>query len=181
MFSKKILAVLQEALLGVPDTQYPHNKPIKLCIEEAIKAIKEGNFGVGAVIVNKHTGEVMVSGHNQVFYPTFKSDAHAEMVVLEAFEKLGEMDDLDDLVLFTSLEPCAMWLPRILVSKLRTVYYAADDSTGGMVHLSEHLPETFTRLLNGKTLEKAVCSLELMVLAGKVFHEFDETYRLFER
>src|SRR5258708_596164 len=51
----------------------------------ALEAVAAGNFGVGALLIDE-TGEVVALGHNEVFHPYFRSDRHAEMVVLDAWE-----------------------------------------------------------------------------------------------
>ena len=56
-------------------------------VREALAAAREGNFGIGAVIVDPN-GEIICSGHNQVFHPRFRSDGHAEMVVMSRFEEM---------------------------------------------------------------------------------------------
>ena len=62
-----------------PDPKHQHDRYVLASIQEAIEAAKEGNFGVGAVIVDPD-GEVAVGGHNHVFKPHFRSDIHAEMM-----------------------------------------------------------------------------------------------------
>jgi len=47
--------------------------------------VASGNFGVGCIIVDVY-GNVIVQGHNEVFHPYFRSDRHAEMVVMREFE-----------------------------------------------------------------------------------------------
>src|SRR5262249_22052137 len=53
--------------------------------QEALLAASRGNYGVGAVLVDPQ-GTVVEQGQNAVFYPHFRSDLHAEMVALNAFE-----------------------------------------------------------------------------------------------
>ena len=52
----------------VPNPHYPHDKFVIITLHEAIAAAKEGNFGVGAVLVREN-GEVIQRGHNHVFNP----------------------------------------------------------------------------------------------------------------
>jgi tRNA(Arg) A34 adenosine deaminase TadA len=53
---------------------------------EALAAAGMGNYGVGAVLVDPN-GYVVEQGRNSVFFPHFRSDLHAEMVVMNAFEE----------------------------------------------------------------------------------------------
>ena len=52
----------------------------------ALKAACKGNFGIGALLVDLN-GDIIESGHNEVFSPYFRSDRHAEMVVMTRFEE----------------------------------------------------------------------------------------------
>ncbi|MDR0431146.1 MAG: hypothetical protein LBH58_11795, partial [Tannerellaceae bacterium] len=54
-------------------------------IKAAISAAKSGNFGVGAVLVDNETGEIVCRGQNKVFSES-RSDWHAEMDLLNTFE-----------------------------------------------------------------------------------------------
>jgi cytosine deaminase len=53
---------------------------------EALAAAGMGNYGVGAVLVDPN-GKIAEQGRNSVFFPHFRSDLHAEMVVMNAFEE----------------------------------------------------------------------------------------------
>jgi len=64
---------------------YPDDKYVWLTDVLALKAVDSGNFGVGCILVDLH-GNVVFQGHNEVFNPYFRSDRHAEMVVMDDFE-----------------------------------------------------------------------------------------------
>lgn len=93
-------------------------------LKEAAKAGGKGEVPVGAVIVKD--GKIIARGHNEREYkhdPT----AHAEVVAIrKAGSKLGRWN-LSDCDLFVTLEPCAMCGGAIVYSRIRTVYYGADD------------------------------------------------------
>src|SRR5438045_3591390 len=50
------------------------------CIE-AFAALKQGNYGVGGLLVDREKN-IVTQGHNQMFYPFFRSDLHSEMVIM---------------------------------------------------------------------------------------------------
>jgi hypothetical protein len=52
----------------------------------ALSALDVGNFGIGALIVDD-AHRVLAHGYNKICSPTFRSDAHAEMVALSNFEE----------------------------------------------------------------------------------------------
>lgn len=142
---------------------------IIVTIQEAIKATLEGNFGIGAILVHEN-GKILEKGHNKVFKPYFRSDLHAEMDVLTKFEdNYPEIDNMRDLILYTSLEPCPMCFSRLITSGVRKIYYAACDEEGGMVTRKEFMPPVWKVLADRQKFEKAVCSQELSDLALQIF------------
>lgn len=132
----------------------------------------EGNYGIGAVIVDSN-GNVIARGHNRVFQPRHNSSKHAEMDVLDVYEELcheqGRSSKGD--VLITSLEPCPMCLSRIITSQINTVYYAADDELGGMVHLLHLMPAVWQNIAAAQHLRARIanCSPELTEMAKQAF------------
>ncbi len=135
----------------------------------ALKAANSGNFGVGCILIDIN-GNVVVQGHNEVFYPYFRSDRHGEMVVMDKFEDTyREFTRLEDYTLYTSLEPCPMCLARLILSGLNKVLYAAPDIEGGMVHRIKDLPKLWIDLGDGQSFIQAGCSQELINIATEIF------------
>lgn len=135
----------------------------------ALQAVTQGNFGVGSVVVDEG-GTIVAQGHNEVFSPYFRSDRHAEMVVMDAFEDAHRASgDLGRFRLFTSIESCPMCLIRLSTSRISRVLHAARDLPGGMVHRMSDLPPFWIELARRKRFEQAACSLELRDAAGEIF------------
>ncbi len=131
----------------------------------ALKAISTGNFGVGCLLVNE-TDDVVLDGHNEVFAPYFRSDLHAEMVVMDTFEDLyPATQTMKGYILYTSLEPCPMCLARLIMSGIPKVFYAAPDDYGGMVQKIQALPMAFLKLSEGQVFDQAKCSPALVQAA----------------
>src|SRR5262245_48002812 len=74
------------AAVGAEPAHYQDQQLGMVACQEALVAAQRGNYGVGAVLVNPG-GSVVSKGQNTVFYPHFRSDLHAEMVVMNAFEE----------------------------------------------------------------------------------------------
>jgi len=135
----------------------------------ALQAVNLGNFGVGSIIVNKD-GEIVTHGHNEVFEPYFRSDNHAEMVVMNKFEKEHkEFNNFKGYVLYTSLESCPMCLARLITSGIEEVLHVAADDDGGMVHKISDLPPIWISLAKRQIFRKAKCSKYLMESAKGIF------------
>lgn len=152
-----------------PRREYTDDVYVWLTCILALEASIEGNFGVGSILVNEG-GNIVVQGHNKVFSPYFRSDRHAEMVVMDAFENARRAPGgLDRFTLYTSLEPCPMCLIRLSTSDIGRVLFAARDIPGGMVHRMNELPPFWMELAQRKIFQQAACSPNLMEAANEIF------------
>ena len=147
-----------------PDDHYAF-----LVCQEALLAARAGNYGVGCLLTDP-AGRVIVRGHNQVFRPSFRSDLHAEMVVLNHFEQTcPELTDLSGYQLVVSLEPCPMCLTRIIMAGIGVMRYVSPDQGGGMIGNLHALPPSFKTLAGGQVFGQARCSAQLRQLALSLF------------
>jgi len=153
-----------------PDTaRYADDLFALLACQEAYRAVLQGNYGVGSLIVAA-SGEVLVRGHNQVFSPYFRSDLHAEMVVMNEFEdRYRDIVDMGGYTLYTSLEPCPMCLTRLICAGIGTVKYVAPDQSGAMGQFAHHLPPNWVNLSQHQSFLKANASPQLQALAYDIF------------
>lgn len=134
----------------------------------ALEAGSTGSFGVGCLLINE-VGDVILTGRNEVFTPYFRSDRHAEMVVMNAFEDhYQEKPTMEGYILYTSLEPCPMCLARLIMSGIPRVLYAAPDSYGGMVRKMRQFPPAFLQFSQGHMFDRAHCSQELVQAASDI-------------
>ena len=121
----------------------------------ALKSVDSGNYGVGSVMVNSGS-EIVATGQNLVFSPTFRSDLHSEMVALNYFEAENpEITNLKGYTFYTSLEPCPMCLIRLISSGINKIHYVASDPIGGMVNGISLLPPLWKELSSFAVTEKS--------------------------
>jgi tRNA(adenine34) deaminase len=100
---------------------------MRLALDEARLAVREGEVPVGAVLVKQ--GEVIARAHNRV-EQCGDATAHAELLCLRAaMEQLGSR--LTDCTLYVTLEPCAMCAGACVNAKLSRLVYGAFDETAG--------------------------------------------------
>jgi cytosine deaminase len=152
-----------------PDARRRHDAYVLVALEEAIAAAAEGNFGVGACLVDP-TGNVVARGHNHVFQPYPRSDLHAEMDTMTRFEEVVRAPvSLRDYTLFTSLEPCPMCLTRLITAGVGHVYHAAPDIESGMVHKLHDLTPVWVELARRQEFAEADASSELKEIAHQIF------------
>ena len=140
-----------------------------LVCEEALAAARAKTYGVGAILLDPD-GTVIQRARNQVFSPHFRSDLHAEMVLLNAFEENSPpAKSMCAYTLTSSLEPCPMCLSRLLIAGVQTVKYLAPDEWGGMVTHMHALPKAWEHLAEGRTFVLADVSEDLRQLALDLF------------
>ncbi len=151
-----------------PNSDYPDDFYALETCKLALSAVKLGNFGVGSLIVSPE-GNIVAKGHNQVFYPHFRSDRHGEMVVMNQFEEQYQnITTMRGYTLYTSLESCPMCMARLITSGCETVIHVAEDLIGGMVHLQENLPPVWRELARNQQFIPAKCSREIKEAAQSI-------------
>jgi tRNA(Arg) A34 adenosine deaminase TadA len=135
----------------------------------ALKAVYKGNLGIGSLLIGNKK-DVVAEGHNKVFAPYFRSDLHAEMVVMNKFEDNNkEISTVKGYTLYTSLESCPMCLARLITSGVNTVLHVAPDEPGGMVQIFENLPKAWHVLSEQQRFGQADCSYDLINAAENIF------------
>ena len=101
---------------------------MRLALREAERSMEHDDVPVGCVIVG--AGEVLASAHNE---RELRGDptAHAEILALrEASVRLGGWR-LDGVVLYVTLEPCAMCAGAIVLGRVPRVVYGTPDPKAG--------------------------------------------------
>ena len=148
--------------------RYPDDAAARPVLDEAVKSLAGGNYGVGAVILDQQGRLVLATG-SRLARPRFRSDGHAEMMALGQLEAEHPALVPSTLTLVVSLEPCPMCLARIKLSGIGRVRYLADDFDGGMVHLAGRLPPIFRMLHPEQDIRRANASPEARKLARDLF------------
>jgi tRNA(adenine34) deaminase len=118
---------------------FPLPEPMRLALDEAAAAMRDGEVPVGAVVTRG--GEVVAAARNRmrdVNDPT----AHAEMVALRLAAAALGVPRLDGCDLWVTLEPCAMCAGAIALARIGRLYFGAGDPKGGAVL---HGPRLFTQ------------------------------------
>lgn len=123
--------------------------PWQCAFEEAWESFRNGNFGIGAVLVDASDGSIVVTGRNRVAQTipeprtlSGNMTAHAEM---NAFATLDRFD-ADGLHLYTTLEPCLMCMATAMQLNVAHIHFAAvDEFYVGMNDLWSKHPVTAER------------------------------------
>jgi tRNA(adenine34) deaminase len=130
---------------------------MRAALELALKAQREGEVPVGAVVVKD--GTIVGRGHN---HPISGRDptAHAEIAALrEAARHLGNYR-LTDCEMYVTLEPCIMCAGAMLHARIaRLIYAARDPKTGACGSVADPFADRrlnhHTRVTGGVLAEEA--------------------------
>jgi len=133
---------------------------------EAKLAFRESEVPIGAIVVIKN--KIIGRGHNRT-EALKDATAHAEMIAItSAAESYGDWR-LDDSILYSTIEPCAMCAGAAVLSRIKTIVYGAPDPRFGACDSLFNIP-TDTRLNHRIEIVSGVMaeeSVELMQLFFK--------------
>ena len=101
---------------------------MKKAFEEAKYAFFKNEVPVGCVIVNKND---IISRSSNMVELLNDSTAHAELIAITSAQNSLNSKNLDNCILYTTLEPCLMCYGAIYWSKINTVVYGASDKKRG--------------------------------------------------
>ena len=113
-------------------------KVIHLALQEAKKALENGETPVGAVIFDSKTKQILCNAHNlteSLKDPT----AHAEILAIRQAGKLLGLTNLSGYSIFATIEPCHMCAAAISWAKVDKLYFGAYDTKSGGVENGAHI------------------------------------------
>ncbi|MBQ5339001.1 MAG: nucleoside deaminase [Oscillospiraceae bacterium] len=122
----------------------------------AEEAAAAGEIPVGAVVVDRETGEILGRGRNrreQDHSPT----AHAEILAIEEAAKKRGSWRLSGCNLYVTLEPCPMCSGAIINARIdRVIFGAYDEKAGAVCSVQEmfSLPYNHKPRVTGGLLEE---------------------------
>lgn len=105
-------------------------KPMDLALQLAAEAAACSEAPIGAVIVEND--RVLAAERNRM-QELADPTAHAEMLAIRAALRVRKTGRLDNCDLYVTLEPCAMCAGAIAHTRLRRVYFGAEDIKAGAV------------------------------------------------
>ena len=110
--------------LGISKFERPDRYYMEIALDEARRAFRQGYSPVGAVLVGGNTILQIQQSKRQI-----GDIYHAEFIALLEYQKKGDL--LPDVVLYSTLEPCAMCLGVATVLKVKRVAWIVRDVWGG--------------------------------------------------
>ena len=118
---------------------------MKKAFEEAKYAFFKNEVPVGCVIVNNND---VISRSSNMVELLNDSTAHAELIAITSAQNTLNSKNLDNCILYTTLEPCLMCYGAIYWSKINTVVYGASDKKRGFSRHSIDLDRKIN-IING--------------------------------
>ena len=105
-----------------------HIKWMKHAYNEAMKANREDEVPIGAIIINDN--KIIGRGYNQV-EKLKDSTAHAEIIcITSAANSLNDWR-LNNSSIYVTKEPCVMCYGAILNARIKNIYYGFSDNNFG--------------------------------------------------
>ena len=107
-----------------------YDRFMEKALDQAREAYAAGEFPVGCILV--YQDQVLISGRRTGTIGAGANEVdHAEMMVLRRLANLNKNIPVEDITLFSTLEPCLMCYGAIILSGIKTIVYAAEDVMGG--------------------------------------------------
>lgn len=134
-------------------------------LKEAQKAFVEDEVPIGAIVIN-HDKEIIAKGHNQVEKKQ-QQIAHAEIIAITRANKKMASWRLEGCWLYVTLEPCAMCINLILLSRMEGIVFGASSPKFGYQLDKEGLISLYRR--NTIEVLQGVCEQESAQLLKNFF------------
>ena len=103
---------------------------MEAALTEARAALAHDDVPVGAIVVDRATGEVVARAHNER-ERTGDPSAHAEMLALRDAARAAGTWRLDGYALVVTLEPCPMCAGAVWAARVGLLVYGAADPKAG--------------------------------------------------
>ena len=159
-----------------PNKKYADDVYAKASAIEALKGIKEGGYGIAAILIDS-TGKIIEQAHNSQLQ-LHRSDLHGEMALLTKFEQRSTARKYQNeytlkpgLTVFSSAEPCPMCFMRLAIAGVNTKY-CTPGPDDGMVNRVNCLPPAWVDLAAKQRFTKANTAPVMQKLAHLLFFSF---------
>ncbi len=142
-----------------------HEKFMHYAYLEALKAYKENEIPVGAIILDKDN-KVIAKAHNKK-NKCNDVTAHAEILAIKKASKKLKSWHLDECKIYITVEPCLMCSSAILQSRIKSIYYGVESTFNelSLKYLSDYLFD------NNIEVKGNILSDEISILLSNFFNK----------
>ena len=109
-----------------------HEIHMQAALAQAQEALELGEFPVGAIFV--HHGKIVASGrreHTREQQESVNEIDHAEILALRSLLTREAEIPMEELVVYSTMEPCLMCYSTMILNGIRNIVYAYEDVMGG--------------------------------------------------
>ncbi len=150
-----------------------HEKYMRLALAEAEFALENGDFPVGCVIVDNQG--VVATGRREHSCEQANELDHAEIVAIRKVVDARQLQENNDLIIYSTMEPCLMCYSTLILNNIRTIVYAYEDVMGGGTNLPlDSLPPLYSSM--EVTVISHVLREESLTLFQRFFMNPDNPY-----
>jgi tRNA(Arg) A34 adenosine deaminase TadA len=175
--TKIIIQKLEKYLLAFqPGQGYSDDVYAKQCNLQALISVKEGGYGIGAVLIDKY-GKIIAASHNKQIQK-HRSDYHGEMALLSEFESssasrkyLNSFVFLPGITVFSTAEPCPMCFIRLNEAGVDTKYCTPGPEDGMINHI-DCLPVSWRNMAAKHSVLKGNCSPIMQKFSHILFYSY---------
>lgn len=133
-----------------------------LALKQAKKATEYDEVPIGAVLVDRQSGDVVAESFNQTITLSDPT-AHAEILVIRDLCRKKSSQRIPDHDLYVTLEPCSMCASAISFARIHDVYFGAyDPKSGGICQgakIFDHAQTHFKPKVTGGVLREECATL----------------------
>ncbi len=116
---------------------------------QALRALAKNEVPIGAVVVSGK-GQLLGRGHNKT-EANYGQNNHAEVLAIQSAGKKLQDWRLTGATLYVTLEPCAMCVALICLSRIERIVYGATSPLFGHHLDKETLPNLYKKHIKGIT------------------------------
>jgi tRNA(adenine34) deaminase len=112
-------------------------KFMQAALQQAREALAAGDFPVGCVI--EYDGGIVASGRRRNSFGQVNEMDHAEIAALRELLSADTRPPIDQVTVYSTMEPCLMCFSTLLVNGVRKLVYGYEDAMGGGTNLPLHM------------------------------------------
>ena len=147
---------------------------MKKALEQARKALAAGEFPVGCVMVLGD--EIIATGAREGTIGNGLNEVdHAEIVALRNLSRLDRNPDMQNVTVFSTLEPCLMCFGALVISGIGKIVFAYEDAMGGGTRCDRaKLPALYRE--SQIKIKSGILRADSLELLKSYFSKTDNTY-----